>query len=72
MTSQVRAHLYREYIDGRISRARYFHMLEDDEDCRCRFVGDWADASDCPLHNTPRDPAVKLDGCGEGYERCPF
>jgi hypothetical protein len=45
---------------------------DEPEECLCRFTGDAADASACPLHSEPRESAVKLTGCGEGYEECPF
>jgi hypothetical protein len=42
------------------------------EECRCRFSGDWADASDCPEHGASREPAVKLAGHESDSLECPF
>jgi hypothetical protein len=49
----------------------WFHEPESSEpECACRFTGDTADASDCPAHGEPREPAVKL--AGGGFEECSF
>lgn len=46
-------------------------VLADTEVCFCRFIGDRADASECPLHGVTREPAVKLAGM-TGPDCCPF
>lgn len=40
------------------------------EECLCRFHGDTADASVCPVHGKTREPAVKLAEATN--EPCPF
>jgi hypothetical protein len=45
---------------------------QEDPDCQCRFIGDEADASVCPLHGVSREPAVKLAGHESDSLECPF
>jgi hypothetical protein len=40
--------------------------------CRCIRTGDFEETRWCPEHSKTREPAVKLAGCGEGYDSVPF